>query len=101
MVLALVLFRKVMDYFPGVFSQRDLFWLDNLMPSSGEKKDEENEDEMEENKVKSFNFRVVKFSNFLFFQNGEKKRFFSIPKLWKVENEVETNHTNNVTLLKT
>ena len=59
MVLALVLFRKSMDYFPKVFSQRDLFWLDNLMPSSGEKKDDDNEEEMEENKV--WNFRVVNF----------------------------------------
>ena len=23
-----------MDYFPKIFSQNDLFWLDNLMPSS-------------------------------------------------------------------
>ena len=26
-----------MDYFPGVFSQNDLFWLDNLMPASNKK----------------------------------------------------------------
>ena len=32
--MALVGFRKVMDYIPSVFSQRDLFWLDNLMPES-------------------------------------------------------------------
>ena len=32
--MALVGFRKVMDYFPKIFSQNDLFWLDNLMPSS-------------------------------------------------------------------
>ena len=31
-VLALVGFRKMMDYVPSVFSQNDLFWLDNLMP---------------------------------------------------------------------
>ena len=80
MVLALVLFRKVMDYFPKVFSQQDLLWLDNLMPSSGDKKDEETEPEVEENKA--------------------RKRFFTIPKIWKVENEVETNHINTVTLLK-
>jgi len=39
MVLALVGFRKVMDYFPRIFSQNDLFWLDNLMPASNKKKD--------------------------------------------------------------
>ena len=50
------------------------------MPSSGDKKDEETEPEVEENKA--------------------RKRFFTIPKIWKVENEVETNHINNVTLLK-
>ena len=82
MVLALVLFRKVMDYFPKVFSQQDLLWLDNLMPSSGDKKDEETEQEsVEENK-------------------NVRKRFITFPKLWKVENELETNHINNVTLLK-
>ena len=31
-VLALVGLRKLMDYFPSVFSQNDLYWLDNLMP---------------------------------------------------------------------
>jgi len=39
MVLALVGFRKVMDFFPRIFSQNDLFWLDNLMPESNKKKD--------------------------------------------------------------
>jgi len=40
MVLALVGMRKIMDYFPSVFSQKDLYWLDNLMPQStkGKKK---------------------------------------------------------------
>ena len=80
MVLALVLFRKVMDYFPKVFTQQDLLWLDNLMPSSSDKKEEETDSEIEANQT--------------------RKRFFTIPKLWKVENEVETNHINNVTLLK-
>ena len=48
MVLALVGFRKGMDYFPNIFSQRDLFWLDNLMPSSSDKKDEdESEDDVQ------------------------------------------------------
>ena len=36
-VLALVGFRKGMDYFPRLFSQKDLFWLDNLMPESKKK----------------------------------------------------------------
>ena len=36
-VLALVGFRKLMDYFPSVFSQNELFWLDNLMPSTNKK----------------------------------------------------------------
>ena len=39
-VLALVGFRKAMDFFPSVFSQDELFWLDNLMPQS-KKKDKE------------------------------------------------------------
>ena len=29
-----------MDFFPSVFSQNDLFWLDNLMPASNKKKKE-------------------------------------------------------------
>ncbi len=37
-VLALVGFRKMMDYVPSVFSQQDLLWLDNLMPDSGKHK---------------------------------------------------------------
>ena len=36
-VLALVGFRKAMDYFPSVFSQKELYWLDNLMPASNKK----------------------------------------------------------------
>ena len=36
-VLALVGFRKVMDFFPYVSSQKELFWLDNLMPESKKK----------------------------------------------------------------
>jgi len=44
MVLALVGLRKAMDFAPFIFSQRDLQWLDNLMPDSG-KKGEEVEDE--------------------------------------------------------
>ena len=34
MVLALVLFRKLMDFTPTIFSQNDLYWLDSLMPDS-------------------------------------------------------------------
>jgi len=37
MVLALVGFRKIMDFFPSVFSQNELFWLDNIMPASTKK----------------------------------------------------------------
>ena len=36
-MLALVGFRKAMDYFPSVFSQKELYWLDNLMPASNKK----------------------------------------------------------------
>ena len=43
MVLGLVGFRKLMDYTPKIFSQRDLFWLDNLMPSSNDKKEKTDE----------------------------------------------------------
>jgi len=39
MVLALVGFRKMMDFFPSVFSQKELYWLDNLMPESKKKGD--------------------------------------------------------------
>ncbi|XP_059086432.1 electrogenic sodium bicarbonate cotransporter 1-like isoform X2 [Tigriopus californicus] len=42
MVLALVGLRKLMDYFPRIFSQNDLKWLDNLMPDSGKKKKKRN-----------------------------------------------------------
>ena len=39
-----------MDFFPSVFSQNDLFWLDNLMPasnkSSKEKKKSKKKKEM-------------------------------------------------------
>merc|ERR1711972_85520 len=38
MVLALVGFRKLMDFFPFVFSQNELFWLDNIMPQSSKGK---------------------------------------------------------------
>ncbi|XP_023330571.1 sodium bicarbonate cotransporter 3 [Eurytemora carolleeae] len=43
LVLALVGFRKAMDFFPRIFSQKELFWLDNLMPQSeGNKKKKKN-----------------------------------------------------------
>jgi len=42
MVLALVGFRKVMDFFPSVFSQNDLLWLDNLMPANNKKEKKKN-----------------------------------------------------------
>ena len=54
-VLALVGFRKVMDFFPSVFSQSELFWLDNLMPESkkkNKKKDKKNKNEKGTNEVK-------------------------------------------------
>ena len=60
MVLALVGFRKAMDFFPNVFSQQDLFWLDNLMPSSSDKKS----DEDDENPDSVSDITVWKFQNF-------------------------------------
>ena len=36
-VLALVGFRKSMDHCPSLFSQKELYWLDNLMPVSNKK----------------------------------------------------------------
>jgi len=49
MVLALVGFRKIMDYFPRVFSQSELFWLDNLMPES-KKKDKKKKEKKKKKK---------------------------------------------------
>ena len=69
MVLALVGFRKIMDFFPTKnkpwFSQNDLFWLDNLMPSSNDKKSDDSEE----------NSKTVSFLG-----KGHKKLFFSISK---------------------
>ena len=48
-VLALVGFRKAMDYFPSVFSQKELFWLDNLMPASNKKEKKSKKKRKEEN----------------------------------------------------
>ena len=71
MVLALVGFRKAMDFFPNVFSQQDLFWLDNLMPSSSDKKsdeDDENPDSVSDAQCRKFRiFMPLRFyvkSNF-------------------------------------
>ena len=47
-------FRKVMDFFPSVFSQKELFWLDNLMPESKKKEkknDKKNKSEKGTNEV--------------------------------------------------
>lgn len=39
-----------MDYFPSVFSQKELYWLDNLMPASNkEKKNKEKKKKIHEN----------------------------------------------------
>ena len=50
-MLALVGFRKAMDYFPSVFSQKELYWLDNLMPASTKKGkgSKESDDKKEDN----------------------------------------------------
>ena len=67
MVLALVGFRKAMDFFPNVFSQQDLFWLDNLMPSSSDKKsddDDENPDSVSDKVLPIFNFFLLKKIHF-------------------------------------
>lgn len=43
-------FRKAMDYFPSVFSQKELYWLDNLMPASTKKgKGNKERDKKEDN----------------------------------------------------
>jgi len=42
MVLALVGLRKAMDFFPSIFSQKDLKYLDNLMPEKQKKKKKKN-----------------------------------------------------------
>ena len=47
-MLALVGFRKAMDYFPSVFSQKELYWLDNLMPASTKKGSKESDNNKKE-----------------------------------------------------
>ena len=37
MVVAIVGVRKLFDYFPGLFSQRELSWLDDVMPEKDRK----------------------------------------------------------------
>ena len=51
-----------MDYFPRIFSQNDLFWLDNLMPDSKKKTDakrtENKEKRLSENESEE-DFKVI------------------------------------------
>ncbi len=78
MVLALVGLRKGMDFFPSLFSQRDLEWLDDLMPETkgkGKKKgkgksrwrwrkgQEEEEGEEEEEEEEEEEARTAEGSN--------------------------------------
>ncbi|XP_071742705.1 electrogenic sodium bicarbonate cotransporter 1 isoform X2 [Lepeophtheirus salmonis] len=53
MVLALVGFRRAMDYFPRLFTQQDLYWLDNLMPDSKKKQKSEVDVKNDEEDVKT------------------------------------------------
>ena len=53
-----------MDFFPSVFSQNELFWLDNLMPESkkkDKKKDKKNKTEKGTDEV-ILNQTELKFS---------------------------------------
>jgi hypothetical protein len=61
--MVLVGFRKVMDFFPSIFSQNELFWLDNIMPES-KKKDRKTKKKMSENGT------VEEFQSL---KNGEEK----------------------------
>ena len=61
-VLALVGFRKVMDFFPSIFSQNELFWLDNIMPESkkkDKKKNKKTKKKMIENGTAEVNLNVL------------------------------------------
>ena len=51
MVLALVGFRKLMDYTPRIFSQNDLFWLDSLMPDTNRDKKGKNANNSKEDET--------------------------------------------------
>ena len=64
-VLALVGFRKAMDYFPSVFSQKELFWLDNLMPASNKKEKKSKKKRKEENS----GTELVIIASFEYFKN--------------------------------
>ena len=46
-------FRKMMDFFPSVFSQKELYWLDNLMPES-KKKEKKKKKGNEEVNIKTY-----------------------------------------------
>jgi len=70
MVLALVGFRKVMDYFPSVFSQKDLFWLDNLMPQSDKKKKDKKKSKKSQRKDKEVKIR----------ENGTEEELIGLKK---------------------
>jgi len=67
MVLALVGFRKVMDFFPSIFSQNELFWLDNIMPESKKKEKKKNK---KTNKKTAENGTAEEFESL---KNGEEK----------------------------
>ena len=67
MVLGLVGFRKLMDYTPKIFSQRDLFWLDNLMPSSNDKKDDEESEENIQKVYKILNHKYCRNAGYRYF----------------------------------
>ena len=42
-----------MDFFPSVFSQKDLFWLDNLMPASNKKTKDKKKTKKEKKSLKT------------------------------------------------
>jgi len=67
MVLALVGFRKVMDFFPSIFSQNELFWLDNIMPESKKK------DKKKNKKIKKKMIENGTADEFQSLKNGEEK----------------------------
>ena len=69
-VLALVGFRKSMDHCPSLFSQKELYWLDNLMPVSNKKeKKKKKGKEKDANEIASKEVSFLlrkKYSNFSF-----------------------------------
>ena len=65
MVLALVGLRKLMDFVPKIFSQKDLFWLDNLMPDK-KKKEGDSDDEDEDSEFPNGGKRHVSLFNLPF-----------------------------------